>query len=442
MKIRAFLLISILAAAGCQSVAPAPTATALPPSATPVPATPTPTDTPLPPTPTIVPVATLKVAASMPLSGGSQAWGLAVTNAMQLRLGQAGNQACSGKYPFLFEAWDDVSAGTGNWDSRMEGDNARKAVADASMVAYLGPYFSGAARVSIPILSRAGVLMISPSNTYPGLTKPNKGEPSEPKKYYPTGVRNYTRVAIADDVQGPVAANFLFNTVGVRTVYLLDDGQAYGQSVARAFESTAKSLGMKVVAHKSINPHASDYKDLMRTISTSEAGGPPEAIYASLSAGSNAAQLLLDKVAILGSNTKVKFMVPDSVQTTSFIDETAGQAEGVYASAGSAPVPEGLTEAGKKFVQDYEALYGPLTEPYAVQGYEAMNVLLRAIENICASGGDPTDRKQVREAVFGTKDFNGILGTWSFDANGDITLTDITIFQIKGGSFQVVGTFQ
>jgi len=157
---------------------------------------------------------------------------------------------------------------------------------------------------------------------------------------------------------------------------------------------------------------------------------------------SNATQLLKDKVSIMGDNTKVKFMGPDGIQTQAMIDGAgASIAEGIYASVAGLPFDK-LNAAGQKFLTDYNAKYGKLTEPYAIYGYETMNVLLQAIENVCASGGDPSNRKAVRDAVFAIKDFNGVLGTWSFDANGDTSLTDMSIYQAKNGAYVAVGTFK
>ena len=190
---------------------------------------------------------TLKIVSSLPLTGAALTDTQTVVNAEQLRLTQAGNQACGGKYKLAFEAWDDASAAYGQWDPAVETENANKAAADPSIIAYLGPFNSGAAKLSIPILDQAGPLvMISPANTYPGLTKPGYGQ-GEPDIYYPAGIRNYVRVVTADDVQGKVDANFMFSQLGVRSVYLLDDQQLYGKGVADVFESTAKSLSMKVL---------------------------------------------------------------------------------------------------------------------------------------------------------------------------------------------------
>ncbi len=386
---------------------------------------------------------TLKIVSSLPMTGSSLTQTQTIVNAEQLRLAQANYQACGGKYKLSYEAWDDASAAQGQWDPAVETENGNKAAADPSVIAYLGTFNSGAAKLSIPILDQAGLVMISPANTYAGLTKPGMGEPGEPDKYYPTGIRNYARVVTADDVQGKVDANFMFNQLHVKTVYILDDQQLYGKGIADVFEATAKQLGMTVLGHEGIDTKAADYKALMQKISTSNNGQPPDGIFVGMVIDSNAAQLLKDKVAIMGDNTKVKFMGPDGIQTQAMIDGAGKDvAEGIYASVAGLAFPDNLTPAGKKFVADYEAKYGKLTEPYSIYGYETMNVLLKAIENVCASGGDPSNRKAVRDAVFAIKDFNGVLGTWSFDKNGDTTLTDMTVYEVKNGSYVAVGTFK
>jgi branched-chain amino acid transport system substrate-binding protein len=385
---------------------------------------------------------TLKIVSSLPMTGSSLTQTQTIVNAEQLRLAQANNSACGGKYTLAYEAWDDASAAQGQWDPAVETENGNKAAADPSIIAYLGTFNSGAAKLSIPILDQAGPLvMISPANTYPGLTKQGYAQ-GEPDVYYPAGVRNYARVVTADDVQGKVDANFMFTQLGVKTVYILDDQQLYGKGVADVFEKTATSLGMTVLGHEGIDTKAADYKALMTKISTSNNGNPPDAIFVGMVIDSNATQLLKDKVSIMGDNTKVKFMGPDGIQTQAMIDGAgASIAEGIYASVAGLPFDK-LNAAGQKFLTDYNAKYGKLTEPYAIYGYETMNVLLQAIENVCASGGDPSNRKAVRDAVFAIKDFNGVLGTWSFDANGDTSLTDMSIYKATNGAYVAVGTFK
>ena len=385
---------------------------------------------------------TLKVVSSLPMTGSSLTQTQTIVNAMQLRLEQANYSACGGNVTLEYEAWDDASAALGKWDPAVETENANKAAADPAIIAYLGTFNSGAAKLSIPILNAAGPLvMISPANTNPGLTKADKDLPGVTDSYYPTGARSYARVVAADDIQGKVAANFV-KSLGATTVYILDDQELYGKGIADVFEATANEIGLTVVGHEGIDPKAADYKALMTKISTSNNGGAPDAIYVGMVVDNNASQLLKDKVAIMGDNETVKFVGPDGIQTQAFIDGAgADVAAGVYASVAGVPFEE-LPEAGKQFKADYEAKFGPLTEPYAVYGYETMNVALRAIEDVCAAGGDPSDRAAINAAVFAIQNFDGALGTWSFDANGDTSLTDMTFYQVKDGAYAPVGTFK
>ena len=384
---------------------------------------------------------TLKIVSSLPMTGSSLTQTQTIVNAMQLRLEQVEYKACGGKYTIEYEAWDDASAALGQWDPAIETENANKAAADASIIAYLGTFNSGAAKLSIPILNQAGPLtMISPANTNPGLTKADKDLPGVTDSYYPTGTRSYTRVVAADDIQGKVAANFV-KSLGATTVYILDDQQLYGKGVADVFEATAAEIGLTVVGHEGIDPKAADYKALMTKISTSNGGSAPDAIYVGMVVDSNASQLLKDKVAIMGDNETVKFVGPDGIFTAALIEGAgADVAEGVFATTPGLALKD-LGDAGKKFYTDYAAKFGETKEPYAIMGYDAMGAALKAIEDVCAAGGNPTDRAAITAAVFAIKDYEGALGTWSFDANGDITLPYFVVGQVTDGAYADFGTY-
>ena len=386
---------------------------------------------------------TLKIVSSLPMTGASLTQTDTIVKSIQLKLKQIGNQVCGGKYKVLYEAWDDASAALGKWDPAVETENANKAVADKSIVAYIGTFNSGAAKLSIPINGAANLVMVSPANTYPGLTKPGKGDPQvgEPEVYYPKKIRNYARVVAADDIQGAVAANWA-QQLGAKAVYILDDAELYGKGVADVFDNTAKKLGMTVLGHESIDPKAADYKALMEKIATSNNGKAPDLIYVGMVVDNNASQLLKDKVAVMGDNAKVKYMGPDGVQTQAFIDGAGPDvAEGAYATVGGVPNDQ-LPPVGQQYLKDYAAEYGPTNEPYAVYGYDAAGAVIKAIEDVCAAGKDPTDRAAVRDAVFAIKNFDGALGTWSFDKNGDTSLTDMTGHVVKGGKYEPAGVFK
>jgi branched-chain amino acid transport system substrate-binding protein len=203
----------------------------------------------------------------------------------------------------------------------------------------------------------------------------------------------------------------------------------------------ATAAGITVIAQEGYDPKAADYKALMTKISTSNAGGPPDMIYLGAVVDNNSAQILKDKVAIMGDNETVKFMGPDGIYTAALIEGAgADVAEGVFASTPGLALKD-LGESGKKFLTDYTAKFGETKEPYAIMGYDTMGAVIKAIEDLCAAGGVPTDRAALNKTIMATKDFDGALGKWSFDANGDITLPYFLIGQVQGGSFVDFGTF-
>ena len=115
-------------------------------------------------------------------------------------------------------------------------------------------------KLSIPILCRAGIVMVSPANTYPGLTKEGKGEANEPGVYYPDGcTRNYTRVVPADDLQGRAGALWA-SQLGLTKAYVLDDTQLYGKGIADVFAAEAPTFGVEILGRDGIDGKATDYK--------------------------------------------------------------------------------------------------------------------------------------------------------------------------------------
>jgi branched-chain amino acid transport system substrate-binding protein len=365
------------------------------------------------------------IASSLPRTGSSKGQTDTVVNAIKQRLDEAKYQACDGKFTIEYQDLDDATAAAGKWDPGQEAANANKAVADPDVVAYIGTFNSGAAKISIPILNAADLVMVSPANTYPGLTKPGKGEANEPDVYYPNGKRNYARVVPADDLQGAAAANWA-KSLGVASVYVLDDAELYGKGVADVFNKTAGTLGLKVLGQESIDGKAADYRALAAKVLDLN----PDLVYFGGITQNNAGQLLKD---LRAEGFKGKFMGPDGIYETAFI-EAAGKdiAEGVYVTFGGVPSAE-LTGAGKAWYDAYKAKYSSEPEVYAVYGYESANVVLAAIEKTCK-----VDRAAIRDAVFATKDFDGVLGKWSFDANGDTTLTTMSGAQVTGGDFKFV----
>ncbi len=367
---------------------------------------------------------TVKVVSCLPRTGSAKAQTDTIVNGIQMALEEAGYKA--GDFKIAYEDWDDATAAAGDWEQFQVANNADRAVKDADVMVVIGHYNSGAAKISMPILNKADILMISPANTWPGLTKPGKGEAQEPEKYRPTGKVNYTRVVPADDLQGPLGADWA-KSMGVKTVFILDDRSVYGKGIADLFEKECEEIGLEVGGHEGIDPKQQEYKALMTKIK----GSAPDLVYFGGTTQSNGGQILKDSMAV---GLTCKFMVPDGCFEDAFI--TSAGAENVndrcFVTFGGMP-PDQLTGKGKEFVERYVKKFGTKPQGYAVYGYEAGQVAVEAIKR-----AGKKDRNAIREACLSIKDFDGALGKWSFDENGDTTLKTMSGQVVKNGKFEFV----
>ena len=371
---------------------------------------------------------TIKIVSSLPRTGADKGKTDSMVNAMKMALDEVNSTV--GKFTIKYEDWDDATATAQKWDPAQETENANKAAADQDIMAYLGTFNSGAAKLSIPILNRADpgpLVMISPGNTWPGLTKKVAlAEPGEPDKYYPTGDRSYARVLPTDEIQAPAGARWA-KQLGASKVFILDDQETYGKGIADLFEADAKKLSLQVLGHEGINAKAADYKALMAKIK----GLNSDLIYFGGITANGAGQLVKDKVGAGMPNGQVKIMVPDGCYENAFI-EAAGKdnAEGVYATFGGVS-PDKYTGKPKEWAEAYKKKFSDDPDAYAIYAYEAMKVALDAIER-----AGKKDRRAIRDQVFLTTNFsNGVLGTWSFTETGDTTITDMAGAQVKGGKW-------
>jgi len=364
---------------------------------------------------------TLTVYSSLPLQGASRPQSEDVIKGIRLALKQRGGRA--GQWPIKYVSLDDATAAAGKWEAGQTSANARKVAQDDSAIAYIGEFNSGASAISIPILNEAGILQVSPSNTAFGLTKSGAGaEPGEPDKYYPTGERNYGRVVPIDNIQGAAQAQWMQDE-GVRSVYILDDAEVYGQGVAKNTEEAARNLGIEIAGTDSWDGKASNYRALANKIKATGA----DAVFTGGIIDNNAPQLYKDLHAAM---PEAKLFGPDGVATVDFTKEIPAAVQRQTYLTAPTLAPEELPPAGQKFYEDYQEEYGePQDEidPYAVYGYEAMSAVLDAVEQ----GGD--DRAAVVQAFFNIKGRESPLGTYDIDQDGDTTLSDYGGYRARGG---------
>ncbi|HJS48682.1 MAG TPA: branched-chain amino acid ABC transporter substrate-binding protein [Gaiellaceae bacterium] len=367
---------------------------------------------------------TLKIVSDLPLQGSDREQTAQMNLAIREVLAQADNKA--GDYTIEFEEFDDSTAAAGKWDEAKCAENGNTYADDSSIVGVIGTYNSGCAAIIIPILNEVGLAMVSPANTYTGLTVSGPGtESGEPDKYFPTGERNYTRVVANDSFQGRIDASYMKDDLGVTKVYILDDKELYGKGVADVFESSAKEIGLEVVGHEGWDKDAPNYTALMTKIKATGADG----IFLGGVSTNNGGQLVKDKVAILGNNEVVKLMVPDGFILSTLFEE-AGP-ENVNGAWGSAPTkpPSELTGAGKEFFDTFQVPEGQTVQVYTVYAAAAAQVILDAI-----SRSDGT-REDVVAKMFETNLPDSVIGPLEFDANGDPTAGTESIYLAEDGEW-------
>jgi branched-chain amino acid transport system substrate-binding protein len=370
----------------------------------------------------------IEVWSSLPRQGSSKGQTDTIVNAINMALEEKNNTA--GGYTIKYSDKDDSTAAAGKWDEATEIKNANDAVADDKLVAYIGTFNSGAAKLSIPILCGKGIAMVSPANTYPGLTKAGKGTADEPDKYYPNGcTRNYFRVVAADDLQGLAGAKWSAK-LGAKNVYVLDDTELYGKGIADVYNKEAPGQGLTVLGRDGIDGKATDYKALAEKIKATN----PDLVYFGGITQNNAGQLWRD---LRDAMPNVKLMGPDGILEDAWIQAAGEAAEGTYITFGGLPADK-LTGKGADFVKNYNAKY-PNNPPqaYTAYGYEAAGTVLAAIEKAAATNPADTTalRAAVLKAIAETKDYEGALGKWSFNQEGDTSLTAMSGNVVKDGKF-------
>ena len=129
-------------------------------------------------------------------------------------------------------------------------------VSDAAVIGAVGPFNSSVAKVQIPISNEAGLFQCSPANTNPDLTKGDAGKELRAKN--PDKI-NYVRVATTDDIQGPAVAQYGYNTLGLKSVAIIDDTETYGKGIADAFAAEWEKLGGTVVGREGAPKGTTDY---------------------------------------------------------------------------------------------------------------------------------------------------------------------------------------
>jgi branched-chain amino acid transport system substrate-binding protein len=334
----------------------------------------------------------------------------------------------AGKHTIGYRSCDDSNAQTGNFDRRTCAANANAYSRAEDLVAVIGTYNSACAQIEIPILNRAPggpLAMISPANTYPGLTRPGLPAPwgyrGEPDVLYPTGARNFVRVVALDDMHGAAHA-LLAEQLGLQSVYVIDDGSGFWKGLlSDPFRYAARRLGVRIAGSAAFDPGAKSYDALADRIARSGAqgvvlGGDPFA---------GADRLVKALRARLGRRVTIMGGFYFANGVPEILDVVGAGARGMYATTSDLPRAYlELAPAAKRFIGGF----GEAETGYVLEAAQAAELVMRAIAR-----SDGT-RASVLEELRASRIEGGLLGSFRFDRNGDITPASVPILRITGST--------
>jgi branched-chain amino acid transport system substrate-binding protein len=358
------------------------------------------------------------IVSDLPLQGAFNDGTRAAADAIRFVLRE--HEFKAGSHTVGYQSCDDSTAQTGSYDFVKCASNAKAYATNPLVVGVIGPFNSPCAQAQIPIANRAEepLAMISPANTHEGLTHAVPGsfalaDEEEPEVYYPTGVRNYMRVVAPDDYQVTAAA-VLARELSLERVYVLKTTDEFPGALPLAqFRQAAPRLGLTVVGSASLEPRTKRFGLAADRVAQARPDGIffPELYFEHPGALLKALRDRLGQRIVLIGLDYVGYAEP-----------------GMYVTS-TARANESLGPAGRAFLRKFAATRPGGAVPFNAfipEAAQATEVLLDAIAR-----SDGTRASVLRE-LRGLEIEDGILGTFSFDENGDMTPATISVFRITG----------
>ncbi|WP_445402893.1 branched-chain amino acid ABC transporter substrate-binding protein [Streptomyces sp. LE64] len=368
---------------------------------------------------------TLTIGVDAPLSGENSATGLGIRGGVKIAVDDANEKKLVPGVKFELKALDDkAQPATGQ-------QNATALVGDKSVVGVVGPLNSGVARSMQQVFASANLVQISPSNTDPELTQGKNWQNGDKKRPYAT----YFRTATTDVIQGGFAADYAFNTLKKKKVYVVDDKQAYGAGLAKIFREDFQEAGGTVVGTDSINTGDKDFAALITKIEDAN----PDLVY--YGGQYDESQLITKQLKEAGA--KIPLFGGDGMFTPTYIETAGATAEGDLAT--SVGVPVDTLPAARTFIETYKAKgYKGDYGTYGGYSYDAASAIINAVKSVKeANDGKLPGADDLREqvvAAVGKSDFEGITGKVSFDEYGDTGNKQLTVYQVEQGTWEAVRT--
>ncbi len=384
---------------------------------------------------------TIKIATDLPASGKDASSGKPAENGAHLAVDQANQNHTIPGITLVFVPKDDVGP-SGTHDPAVGAQNVNALVGDALVAGIVGPFNSSVAKAEMPITNQAPIAQISPANTNPCLTKDSaesgcSGSNNLLPTLRPTNKVSYFRIATTDDLQGPAGADYMYKTLHLKKVWVIDDAETYGVGIANAFAKQFSADGGTVLGHSSEPGTTTSYVSLLTQIASQH----PDAIYFG-GVDSTGGTLVRQQMQQVPGLKNLPMGGGDGIVTPSFASTIGLSGGPTYGTV--AVVDTTASSSAATFRSQYTAVYGNNLNVYSASAYDCANILIQGIKTALANGAktpqnssDAAGAKAFRQAVINAVQgisYTGITGRQSFDSNGDTTDKIITIYKLAANT--------
>ncbi len=366
----------------------------------------------------IAPGDPVKIASLQAISGGLASLGTDQVRGIELAIDEMGGELLG--HPITLQSEDDLCSAEGGTTG------AQKIVSDPQIIGIIGTSCSGAAVPASQIMSEAGLVMISGSNTSPALTSVG-GERSS--AWQP----GYYRTAHNDTIQGRAAATFAFQELGKTKAASIHDGDPYTQGLANVFNQVFEELGGEITLATAVNKGDTD----MRPVLTSVTASGAELVFFPIFQPEGDFIVLQSKE--IEGFENITLMGADGLLSDTFVEAVGADGVGMYFSGPATP----SGQAYQDLVAAYEAKYGEAPiQSFHGQAHDAAAMLLQAIEKVAIQDEDGTlhiPRQALRDELYSTSGFVGVAGTYTCDEFGDCANPTIDVVRLDDPSAGLPG---
>jgi branched-chain amino acid transport system substrate-binding protein len=351
---------------------------------------------------------TVKIGMGAPMTGGNASYGIDISQGATIAVEDGGDVQ---GWKFELDAEDD--GGTPEGGAAV----ANKLASDPAVVAVAGHIFSGATSSAMPIYEKAGIPMLSPSATNPALTT--------------TGSKVFNRIAFTDLNQGNAAADYLFNTLGVKKLAAIHDGSDYGKGLADIVVAQFEKDGGEVVDEVAITPGETDYTAVLSAV----ASKAPEAIFFGGYTAEGA--IVANQMKQTGLENAI-FFGDDGTYGEDFLARTGANGEGAYATIAPASPDSAAKETfNAAYLDEFGKEAGSLS-PYTWAGYDSAAALISVVKSVAFVGPDGklyVPRTAMMDGVRSLSNYVGLSGTFTCQDNGECNVDKPQFVVVKDGAW-------